>query len=103
MSDNFLNKMGNLFISSLLGGLMISVVFGIALLFLTTFCQMPTGKYYVKAQSGFTSAVKEDVRFGTDRLVFFGPNGAAWNVYGFLKNGPPSIKPDPNRTALRML
>ena len=84
---------------------MISVVFGIALLFLTIFCQVPTGTYYVEATSGYTSMVKEDIRFGTDRVIFYGPNGAAWNVYGFLKNSPLPLpsKTNPNRTALKLL
>jgi hypothetical protein len=50
----------------------------------------PTGRYHVMSvpdSDGATSEVREDVRFGDDRVLFRGVSGKAWQVY-FLIEGP---------------
>ena len=104
MSDSFIGKIGNLLLSTIIGSMIVSTGFGVAMLFLTAFCQAPTGEYYIAAEpTGYISIVKEDVRFGIDRVIYTGPHGEAWRVYSFMEYGPPSVKPDPNRTALQLL
>jgi hypothetical protein len=56
----------------------------------------PTGQYHVRSvpdTDGAIAEVKEDVRFGEDRVLFRGVSGKAWQVY-FLIEGPPTVAPE---------
>ena len=106
MNDNTLERVGNAFLATMLGGLMVATVFGVVMMFLSLFCSGPTGEYYVAAQpSGYISEVKERVRFDTDTILYTGPNREAWIIYDFLENGPsaPKSKVDPGKMTLRMM
>ena len=61
-----------------------AAVLGMWYLVGAAFLSHPTG-YYIKAnESGYVSEVYQDIKYGEDRLVFTGPNGAAWEAYRYL-------------------
>ena len=61
-----------------------ALVFGVIAFGFAVFAATPVG-YFVQAHdSGYTSEVREDIRFGEDRVVFTGPNGNVWKVYDHL-------------------
>ena len=80
LGDKCLNILGIAVVASLIVVLVCgTIAFGNAV-----FAAEPLG-YYVQAhKTGYTSEIRQDIRFGEDRVVFQGPNGNVWKVYEFL-------------------
>ena len=88
-----LDNMIDGFLMILCTGASVIVIVGVWFMMLAMFNAHPTG-YYIKAsESGYVTEVYQDIKYGTDRLVFTGPNGMAWEAYKYLTK--PELKPEP--------
>ena len=90
MNDSTLDKVLYAVLGVFAGSLSAASVVGVVALTLHLFCSGPQG-YYIEASSrGYTSSVYQNIKFGTDKLIFTGPNGNAWQVYTMVTTPAPT-------------
>lgn len=90
MNNDTLDRVLNAVLGVLASAFAFASVFGAVALALAIFASGPQGYYIQAAETGYTSNVYEDIRFGFDRLIFTGPNGNAWEVYRFVTTPEPT-------------
>jgi hypothetical protein len=89
MSNETLDRILNATLGVLAAAGGLFSILGVVALSLAIFSSGPQGYYVQAAETGYTSSVYQNIRFGQDRLVFYGPNGNAWQVFKMITEPPP--------------